>query len=132
MSVTVSQRDGFWTKPLDPGGEASTIIRASGTYLSACVPGEWEGPVKVRPDAPGAPSTNSFRVTWAKAAAPDAWRYGVQYRIGSGDWKGWKSGTALKSAIFSGVNGKTYFFRARTTRAVGQRTDWSPARRVVT
>jgi hypothetical protein len=56
----------------------------------------------------------------------------LQYRIGQGDWRVWKSGTALRTAVFNGLNGRTYFFRARTVRVAGKSTDWSPARKVVT
>jgi hypothetical protein len=132
-SATIYQRDGFWTKTIAVGDEKFQEIFGAGTYLSACIPGQWEAPIKVLPRAPGAPSTNSFKVTWADDAAPATWRYGVQYRIGQGVWKVWKSGTALRSATFNGMNGKTYFFKARTTRpAAGEKTDWSPARKVVT
>jgi hypothetical protein len=129
---TIYQRDGFWTKTLAPLAETTQKIFGAGTYLSACIPGQWGAPIKVFPKAPAAPSTNSFGVRWADDASPSTWRYGVQYRIGQGEWKGWKSGTALRSAIFNGVNGKTYFFRARTIRTADKRTDWSPARKVVT
>jgi hypothetical protein len=132
-SATIFQRDGFWTKTLAIGAEKFQEVFGAGTYLSACVPGQWEAPIKVLPRAPGAPSTNSFKVTWADDAAPATWRYGVQYRIGQGVWKVWKSGTAQRSATFNGLNGKTYFFKARTNRpAADEKTDWSPLRKVVT
>jgi len=130
-TVTVMQRDGFWSKTLHPGeGNDSTRIRGAGTYLSACVPGDWHAPIRARVQAPGSPSTNSFSVTWAKNA-PDAWRFRVQFRIGQGAWTVWRQNTALGSAVFNGQNGKTYFFRAKTKKD-DQATDWSPSRRVVT
>jgi hypothetical protein len=129
---TVYQRDGFWTVTLASGAERDKRILGSGTYLSAVVPGQWHAPIKVLPKAPATPSTNSFTVRWADNAAPTTWRYGVQYRIGQGDWKPWKSSTALRTAVFNGVNGKTYFFRARTIRVAGKATNWSPGRKVVT
>jgi hypothetical protein len=131
-SETISQRDGFWTKTLAVGAEKLQKIFGSGTYFSACMPGRWKAPIRVKPKAPASPATNSFRVTWADDAAPATWRFGVQYRIGQGVWKQWKSGTALRSAIFGGVNGKTYLFRARSARTSDKKTDWSPARRVQT
>jgi hypothetical protein len=129
---TVYQREGFWTVTLASGAERERRILGSGTYLSAVVIGEWHAPIKVRPIAPAAPSTNAFGVRWAVSASPPTWRYGVQYRVGQGEWKPWKSGTALRTAVFDGVNGKTYFFRARTIRVAGKATDWSPGRKVVT
>lgn len=130
---TIYQRDGFWNVPLGVGAERTMKMHGAGTYLSACVPGQWEAPLRLLPKAPAAPPGNSFTVMWADQGAPSTWRYGVQYRIGQGSWRGWRSGTAQRSAVFSGQNGKTYFFRARTVRpSANKRTDWSPARRVVT
>jgi hypothetical protein len=123
--VTISQRDGFWTKTLPPNGENDSVrMHGSGTYLSSCIPGRSEAPIKVLPKAPAAPAKNAFQVTWADDAAPATWRFGVQYRVGQGVWRQWQSGTALRSAIFVGANGKTYFFRARTARTLVEKTDW--------
>jgi len=134
LPVTIYQRGGFWQKSLGVGASNGSVrMHAAGSYLSACVPGQWQAPIQVLPTAPARPATNSFRVTWADNAALAGWRYGVQYRIGQGVWKQWKAGTGLKSAIFNGANAKTYFFRARTIRPVtNQKTDWSPPRRVAT
>jgi hypothetical protein len=130
-TLTIRQRDGFWQKTLDPGQENDSVrLRAAGRYLSGCVVGQWQAPISVGLKAPGAPPTNSFRVTWA-SNAPDTWRFGVQFKVGQGVWKSWKPATALESAVFSGANGKTYFFRARTKKD-GQTTDFSPPRKVVT
>jgi hypothetical protein len=130
-AVTIDQRDGFWQKPLAPmTSDDSVHMRAAGTYLSRCGSGPWHAPINVRPKAPASPVKDSFRVTWA-SGAPAAWRFGVQFRIGQGIWRSWKSATALESAVFNGRNGKVYFFRGRTTKD-GKTTDWSPSRRVVT
>jgi hypothetical protein len=130
--ATVYQRDGFWTIALGVGVEKNVRVFGAGTYLSACILGQWKAPLKARPKAPGSPPGDSFKVTWSVDAAPATFRYTVQYRIGQGVWRAWKSGTSLHSATFSGSNGKTYFFRARTIRSGGAKSDWSPARRVVT
>jgi hypothetical protein len=130
-TVTIYQRDGFWQRPLAPmASDDSVHVRAAGTYLSGCVVGQWQAPISVRPRAPASPVKDSFRVTWA-SGAPAAWRFGVQFRIGQGIWRSWRSGTAFESAVFNGRNGKVYFFRGRTTKD-GKTTDWSPSRRVVT
>ncbi len=130
-TLTITQRDGFWQKTLDPGQENDSVrLRAAGRYMSGCVVGQWQAPISVGLKAPGSPPTNSFRVTWA-SNAPDTWRFGVQFKVGQGVWKSWKPATALESAVFNGANGKTYFFRARTKKD-GQTTDFSPPRKVVT
>lgn len=132
-ATTVYQRDGFWTVSLGVGVEKSVRVFGAGTYFSACIPGQWKAPLKARPTAPASPPGNSFQVRWAVDAAPATYRYGVQYKVGQGIWKAWKSGTALRAAKFAGSEGKTYYFRARTIRpAANKRTDWSPTRRVVT
>lgn len=130
---TIYQRDGFWNVNLAVAAEKYMTMHAAGTYFSACIPGQWEGPLRLLPKAPASPAGNSFTVTWADQGALATWRYGVQYRIGQGVWRGWKSGTSQRSAVFQGQNGKTYFFRARTIRpSANKKTDWSPARKVVT
>jgi hypothetical protein len=131
---TIYQRDGFWNVQLAVGAERGTVtMHSAGTYLSACVPGQWKAPLRLRPKAPASPTGNSFIVAWADQGAPSTWRYGVQYRIGQGAWRAWRSGTSQRAATFQGQNGRTYFFRARTIRpSANKRTDWSPARRVVT
>lgn len=130
---TIYQRDGFWNVNLAVAAEKYMTMHAAGTYFSACIPGQWEGPLRLLPKAPAAPAGNSFTVTWADQGALATWRYGVQYRIGQGVWRGWRSGTSQRSAVFQGQNGKTYFFRARTIRpSANKKTDWSPARKVVT
>jgi hypothetical protein len=131
-SATVFSRGGFWTVSLGVGVEKTIRVFGAGTYLSACVPGQWKAPLRARPVAPGSPPGNSFSVRWADPDTPGTWRFGVQYRIGQGTWRPWKSGTALHASTFSGSNGRTYFFRARTIRNGGSRSDWSPTRRVVT
>ncbi|MGH7540541.1 MAG: hypothetical protein ACRELC_06050 [Gemmatimonadota bacterium] len=131
--VTLFQRQGFWTLNLGSGAEKMIRIHGAGTYLSACVPGQWDGPLRARPTAPRSPDGDAFTVTWAGQSAPNKWRYGVQYRIGQRAWKRWKAATALRSDSFHGTDGKTYSFRARTIRpASGQKSDWSPTRKVVT
>jgi hypothetical protein len=130
---TIYQRDGFWNVHLTTTAEKYMTIHGAGTYLSACIPGQWEGPLRLLPKAPPSPPGTSFAVMWADQGALATWRYSVQYRIGQGVWRGWKSGTTQRSAVFQGQNGRTYFFRARTIRpSTHQTTNWSPGRKVVT
>ena len=106
-------------------------MSSAGTFEQRCdTSKDWRRlPVKVQ--APGSPPTNSFLVTWATSAAPDAYRYTVSYRIGTEDWSTWKTGTPARSATFAGSSGTTYTFRAKTVNAAGS-TGWSPTKRVVT
>jgi hypothetical protein len=130
---TIYQRDGFWNVHLAVAAEKYMTMHGAGTYLSACIPGQWEGPLRLLPKAPPSPPGTSFTVMWADQGALATWRYSVQYRIGQGVWRAWKTGTSQRSAVFQGQDGKTYFFRARTIRpATGKKTDWSPGRKVTT
>ncbi|MGQ9582052.1 MAG: FG-GAP-like repeat-containing protein [Thermoplasmatota archaeon] len=74
--------------------------------------------------------SNDFEVTWegsdpmpgsGLAPAP----FDVQYKIDDGDWVDWKVATAETSALFSGEQGHTYYFRARATDIAGNRKIYS-------
>jgi len=59
--------------------------------------------------------TSDFPVTWS---GQDGWTgidaYDVQVREGyKGAWRDWLTNTTATSAVFSGIHGHTYFFRAR-------------------
>ena len=65
--------------------------------------------------------TTGFTVTWS---GEDVWTgvaaYDVQVRDGyEGTWTGWLTDTVATSAVFTGVHGHTYFFRARARDVVG-------------
>ena len=69
--------------------------------------------------------TPAFTVTWS---GEDVWTgvaaYDVQVRDGyEGTWTDWLSGTGVSSAVFTGVHGHTYFFRARARDGAG---NWGP------
>ena len=130
-TLTITQRDGFWQKTLDPGQENDSVrLRAAGRYLSGCVVGQWQAPISVRLKAPGSPPTNSFRVTWA-SNAPDTWRFGVQFKVGQGVWKSWKPATHLSRRSSTAGTGRPTSSEPRTKKD-GQMTDFSPPRKVVT
>ncbi len=74
--------------------------------------------------------SNEFEVRWEGSdpmpgsgltPAP----FDVQYRIDDGDWVDWKTSTAETSALFSGEQGHTYYFRARATDVAGNRKIYS-------
>ncbi len=65
-------------------------------------------------------TTTSFTVSWSGYDLPSGVAsYNVQYRDGTGGtWTGWYNGSA-SSAIFTGVNGHTYYFRCRAIDTAG-------------
>jgi len=75
-----------------------------------------------------------IKVKWAATdASPSSGvaSYDVQYRLGRGQWKNWKTGTSKKSAYFKGRTGKTYWFRARSRDAAGNEGAWSKNKRTL-
>ncbi len=79
----------------------------------------------VRP-LPPVTYTPSFTVTWeGRDNESGVWLYDVQVRIGEdGAWVLWKSSTTTTSAIFTGTDRSTYYFRVRATDRVGNREIW--------
>jgi hypothetical protein len=77
----------------------------------------------------------NFKVAWSGtnlSSAADIAFYQVQRKVGSqGSWKNWQASTTAKSAVFNGVPGRTYYFRARATDAAGVRGSWSPVKNTV-
>jgi hypothetical protein len=128
----ITQSQGFWKATFRNFHSSRDFgVHASGTYWQNCDAGSPTGPITVPVTAPRHPASSSFKVTWADSAAGSTWSYGVQYRIGSGHLRGWKSNTKARSATFHGVSGKTYYFRARVRNPVtGKHTDWSSLRKV--
>ncbi len=128
-SHTVTQRDGFWTFVIADNGEKDRVFRAAGIYWSKCDDGAYSHTVSVGMTR-GTISGNSFSLRWADSNASSTYTYDVSYKIGtSGTFKNWKTGTSLRTATFNGVDGRTYYFRARTIKA-GLKTDWSPLLKV--
>jgi hypothetical protein len=127
---TVHQRESFWSLSIPADGDKVASIHASGSYSSRCDDGPYELTSKTPVKAPGNPGMPDFKVTWADADAGGAWTYDVQYRIGP-DWGWWRRSTSARSANFHGIQRKTYYFRARVTRA-GETTGWSPPKKVTT
>lgn len=73
--------------------------------------------------------TPAFTVTWeGRDNESGVWLYDVQVRIGEdGVWTLWKSSTTATSAVFTGTDRSTYYFRVRATDRVGNRAAWPTA-----
>ncbi len=90
------------------------------------------GVVKVPARTSAAPAGRPFSVTWATSSTDTGSRFDVQYRVGSGRWRMWKSDTTSVKGTFGArgeplavSRGTRYSFRARSAR--GARTSlWSP------
>jgi len=73
--------------------------------------------------------TPAFTVSWeGQDNESGVWLYDVQVRVGAdGAWESWKSLTTATSAVFTGTDGNTYYFRVRATDRVGNRAAWPAA-----
>jgi plastocyanin len=88
-------------------------------------------PVAVR----RAPAGVNFGVQWATGRTNTGGRYDVQFRVGSGKWRPWRTNTKSVKGVFGKggrpvrvTNGKRYSLRARS-QAKKSESDWSPVRR---
>ncbi len=79
----------------------------------------------VRP-LPAITHTAAFTVAWeGRDNESGVWLYDVQVRTGEdGAWVLWKSSTTATSAVFTGTDDSTYYFRVRATDRVGNREAW--------
>ncbi|HEY74792.1 MAG TPA: DUF5107 domain-containing protein [Thermoflexia bacterium] len=112
-TATVGGRsiDGLAIVYLDGAGNRLAAIN-----LTDCLPPR----ARVDPLPPWV-GTAGFTVTWS---GEDIWTgvaaYDVQVRDGyEGAWAGWLTETVATSAVFTGVHGHTYFFRARARDGAG-------------
>ncbi len=88
--------------------------------------GGMDGTVKVPVMLETAPAGPDFTVKWATSASNTGTKYTIQYKIGSGAWKTWKSATsALKATFGSADAGKRYTFRAKSLKGDAA-SKWSP------
>jgi plastocyanin len=139
-SVTANQ--GFWdTGDPSPGPIDLTATLSAGTFHYFCkLHGSPDGDpssgmngyVSVPVSTSRAPSGLPFTVIWATPATTTGTQFDVQYRVGQGRWKRWKSATASFKGVF-GKRGKpvalhrgtSYSLRARSRTSQGP-SGWSP------
>lgn len=106
---------------------------SAGTYPYMCeVHPTMQGRIRIRPRLRAAPTGLPFTVRWATASTNTGSSFRVQYRIGSGNWKVWRSATTTDAGVF-GRNrapvavrsGKLYGFRVRSAKGTN-RSNYSP------
>lgn len=106
-------------------------VFSAGTFHYFCEQHGWrgggmDGTVKVPVKLSAAPSGPNFTVAWATSASNTGSKYTIQYQIGSGTWKTWKSATSSASATFQAANaGTRYRFRAKSLQGDAS-SKWSP------
>ena len=132
---TFLEENGFWSITLDGGETFEGAAQAAGSFSQSCDLGPFSvgSSWSIRLKARAHPATPDFKVTWAIPSADVSWHYNVEYRVGSRSWRTWYADTAIRSATFDGVNGRTYSFRSRVidseTKAMSW---WSRVRKVFT
>ena len=139
---SIRQREGLFSSGAATNIPGSTFQRrfsaGSFDYYCGIHPGIMFGRVRVPVTFATAPTGRPFTVRWASLTTNVGQVFDVQYRIGSGAWLTWRADTAKVSRVF-GMDGKpvvvkagrSYSFRARTQRTVGEpldRSGWSPTR----
>jgi len=77
-------------------------------------------PLCVISSLPATTATLNFTVSWAASdTTSGVVDYDVQYREGTGDWIDWMVHVTNQTAVFSGTDGSTYTFRARSRDVAG-------------
>lgn len=144
-SVTWQKRSGYHnvasTQSMftsgSPTSESFNYTRtfSAGTFPFVCQvhPQSMRGTVRVRPRIGSAPAGAAFTVTWASGATNTGSNFLVQYRVGNGSWRTWKSGTTSDRDVFGASGspltvraGTRYSFRVKSRRA-GNASSYSPA-----
>ncbi len=89
-------------------------------------------PVALRAD----PRGPAFTVLWATSPTRTGSNFDVQFRVGSGRWRAWKTNTKGLKAVFGQgnrpvrlVRGQRYSFRARSRRGEDA-SGWAPVRSI--
>jgi plastocyanin len=126
-----------------PGPIDYTITVSAGTYHYFCEEhgspfGGMDGLVKGKIKVLDAPAGLKFTVLWATGATDTGSTFDVQYKVGAGNWKNWKTNTSQLEDVFGKDADpvpvradKTYKFRARSQEGVDV-SGWSPTRAVHT
>lgn len=122
-----------------PSNQPFQMVRvfSAGTFRYYCevhgsITGGMRGQIRVPVSISSTPSGAPFTVRWAAYGTTTGTRWDVQYRIGDGSWRSWKSTTSAFSAVFGAKDspkrvrsGTTYGIRARS-RNGNAASDWSP------
>jgi len=136
-SVTSDQ--GLFDTGAPRAGVDFTRTFSAGTFAYHCRKhgvngGTMVGVVTVAPQVTAAPRGLPFTVKWATAASNTGNAYDVQYRVGKGAWRTWKSNTSAPSAVFGAASkpvavarGKSYSFRV-VSRTGAAKSGLSPVK----
>jgi len=109
------------------------VTFSAGTFNYECeVHPTMTGIIKVKPKVGAAPTGLPFTVTWATSKTDSGTQFDVQYKIGTGSWKNWKTDTTAFKAVFGKdgspvtvVAGRKYSFRAASQSGAAT-SSWSP------
>jgi plastocyanin len=126
---SVTQDQGLFNSgPAAPGVNFTRKFSA-GTFRYHCEQHGAQGmrgQVRVAPRVGAAPAGLPFTVTWAVRGTNTGNRFDVQYRVGTGAWKNWKTNTSSRNAVFGARSapvrvraGKSYSFRVESKSAAG-------------
>lgn len=121
----------FYSGPADRVDFTFKRVFSAGTYHYFCEShgfrrGGMDGTVKVPVKLLAAPTGSDFTVVWATAGSNTGTKYTVQYRVGSGAWRNWKTVVTIGKATFTqGSGGTRYSFRAKSLKGDAE-SKWSP------
>lgn len=121
----------FYSGPPDSVEFTFRRVFSAGTFHYFCENhgfrgGGMDGTVKVPVKLLDAPTGSDFTVVWATSRSNTGTRYTVQYRVGSGVWKNWKTKVTVGKAIFTQASsGTRYSFRAKSLKGDAE-SKWSP------
>jgi plastocyanin len=83
-----------------------------------------------------APKGLNFGAQWATGRTNTGGRFDIQFRVGSGRWRPWRTNTKSVKGVFGKggrpvrvVDNKRYSIRARS-QAKGRESDWSPVKSI--
>jgi plastocyanin len=135
------REDGLLFRSGEPTSAAFTydVVFSAGTFHYYCEVhgsefGGMDGLVRIPVRITRAPDGLPFTVRWATETSQTGSVYDIQFRVGSGDWRNWRTDTSTLSGVF-GRNrrpvrvrdGVLYRFRARSQEG-GEFSRYSPVR----